>query len=71
MIGLFFQYLHIQKSLKCYCYKQDDGKSKRSLDNNNLDLEDDLDLEDGPDDYLESEEDFDDDFESDEEDNNE
>ena len=46
-----------KKSLKCYCYKQDDGKSERSLD------DDDLDLEDGPEDYLESEEDFDDDFE--------
>ena len=48
-----------KKSLKCYCYKQDDGKSERSLD----DDDDDFDLEDGPEDYLESEEDFDDDFE--------
>ena len=44
-----------KKSLKCYCYKQD-GKSVRSLD---WDVNED-DLE--PDDYLESEEDFDDDF---------
>ena len=55
------------KGLKCYCYKQG-GKSARSLDND-LDLEEDL--EDGPDDYLESEEDFDDDFEFEEDDNNE
>ena len=50
-----------KKSLKCYCYKQNDGKSERSLDNNDLDVNED-DLEDGPDDYLESEKDFDDDF---------
>ena len=45
------------KSLKCYCYKQG-GKSERSLDDD-LDFEEEL--EDGPEDYLESEEDFDND----------
>ena len=54
-----------KKSLKCYCYKQDNGKSivARSLVNDHSDFDEDY-LEDGSDnDFLESEEDFDDDFE--------
>ena len=45
------------KGLKCYCYKQG-GKSERSLDDDNNDLDFEEELEDGPEDYLESEEDF-------------
>ena len=48
------------KGLKCYCYKQG-GKSERSLDDDNNDLDFEEELEDGPEDYLESEEDFDND----------
>ena len=54
-----------KKSLKCYCYKKKGGKTERGLDN--LDYDEDY-LEDGPEGYLESEEDFDDDFESEEND---
>ena len=43
--------------MKCYCYKQG-GKSERSLDDDNNDLDFEEELEDGPEDYLESEEDF-------------
>merc|ERR1719192_392721 len=42
------------KGLKCYCYKQG-GKSERSLDDDNNDLDFEEELEDGPEDYLESE----------------
>ena len=52
-----------KKSLKCYCYKQDNGKSivARSLVNDHSDFDEDY-LEDGSEnDFLESEEDFDDD----------